>query len=96
MAFDLEKEEAKYREERASRFTNNTAKPEPVVDENGDKTTQIIGEPEERPFRETFMWSAFFWRPDYQLFDSSSRNKALGEVLFLGGFRYLYCSSNDC
>lgn len=63
MAFDLEKEEAKYREERASRFTNNTAKPEPVVDENGDKTTQIIGEPEERPFRETFMWSAFLGGP---------------------------------
>lgn len=52
MAFDLEKEEAKYREERASRFTNNTAKQEPVVDESVGK-----------PFRETFMWSAFFGGP---------------------------------
>lgn len=63
MAFDLEKEEAKYREERASRFTNSAAKQETVVDENCDKASQNTNESVEQKFKETFMWSAFFGGP---------------------------------
>lgn len=63
MAFDLEKEEAKYREERARRFTNNAVNQESTVERDDGKTTQIIDESAGTPFSETFMWSAFFGGP---------------------------------
>lgn len=63
MAFDLEKEEAKYREERASRFANNSVNQESTVERDDGKTTQIIDESAGTPFSETFMWSAFFGGP---------------------------------
>ena len=95
MAFDLEKEEAKYREERASRFANNSVNQESTVERDDGKTTQIIDESAGTPFSESFMWSAFFGGPIISYLAHLS-NKTFKKVLFLGGLRYLSCSSCCC
>lgn len=82
MAFDLEKEEAKYREERASRFANDSVNQESTVERDDGKTTQIIDESAGTPFRETFMWSAFFGGPIISYLTHLSEIRRSGKSYF--------------
>lgn len=82
MAFDLEKEEAKYREERASRFANNSVNQESTVERDDGKTTQIIDKSAGTPFSETFMWSAFFGGPIISYLAHRSEIRRSGKSYF--------------
>lgn len=82
MAFDLEKEEAKFRDEKASRLTNNTANQESIMRENEDKTSQIVSKSTAKPYRETFMWSAFFGGPIISYLAHRSEIRRSGKSYF--------------
>lgn len=82
MAFDLEKEEAKYREERTGCFTSDVVKQESALDEMDDESSQAINESAKKIFRETFMWSAFFGGPIISYIAHRSEIRRSGKSYF--------------